>query len=73
MSRRTRVERLEKARGIGAWRTVVVQIPFGMSVEAARAILGLEPATAALTLFVTHFGDPAGLPRVSAGHGPREP
>jgi hypothetical protein len=44
-----------------------------MSIEAARAILGLEPASAALTLFVTHFGDPTGLPCVSAGHGPSVP
>ena len=67
MSRPARVARLEKARGIGAWRTIVIKIPFGMSSEAALAALGIEPDAAALMVFVRHFGDPAGLPRVISG------
>ena len=47
MSHRTRVARLEKVRGIGACRNMVVQIPLGMSIEAARAILGPEPTKTA--------------------------
>ena len=60
--------RLEKARGIGAWRTIVIEIPFGMSSEAARAALGIDSGAAALILFVNRFGDPAGLPRVISGN-----
>ena len=67
MSRHTRVARLEKARGLGAWRTIVIEIPFGMSRETALAALGIDPDSAAPMLFITMFGDPEGLPRVSAG------
>ena len=67
MSRPGRVARLEKARGIGAWRTIVIEIPFGMSSDAALAALGIDPDAAALTLLVSRFGDPAGLPRVISG------
>jgi hypothetical protein len=67
MSRQTRVARLEKARGVGAWRTVVVSVPFGMSGEAALAQLGIQSKSYGMVILLADYSDPPDLPRVVSG------
>jgi hypothetical protein len=67
VNRRARLARLEKARGVGAWRTRVVEVPDGMGGEEALARLGIASGAGGLVVFVTHYGGEPGLPRLASG------
>jgi hypothetical protein len=61
-----RLEAVEKRFGVGAWRTVVISVPHGMTTEAARARLGIPPGMAGMLVAVADFARNAG-PRLLSG------
>jgi hypothetical protein len=61
------IARLEKAHGAGAWRTVVVTVPYGMSDEAALTQLGIQTKDFGRLILITDYRGPRGLPRLVSG------
>jgi hypothetical protein len=67
MSRRARIARLERAHGVGAHRTVVVTVPYGMSTQEILAQLGIQSKSYGMVIFITDYRRPPGLPRLVSG------